>query len=442
MMGNSSPSSMRKLSVERRGQLREHLLVEIRGPSRRRLARPATTLQRALAKRAGVVAAAALVVAVVSGLLTIGGDADTALAAQVRGKIAEGLEFPRTVRGTFQIRTRDPGQPPRGAPGCLYCVPQVPLPSKFIVAADGSYSSRTIPADAARRRDVAYDAKTGVETSFTTAVDPSDQAIYLRAVNLDPALMDYVPEARLGAWVLGAAGGGDPRVVEATFEGRAVWNLTATFDPGQTLYDAYGARLDAVVDQETGLVLQVTQYAYDTDRWTSIASVRELEIGGSTGAVDFTVPKPPGTIGRLHDYGFHRVQVEAAAATIGYQPLLPSETGGRELIDFAIAKSSDYPFPGLPQRRDVASARYGRGADSITVSTYRGPVADLQSLLPAAESETVHPREGPLVGSVAYVAKPALSAAVFAAFADGLLVRITAPTTQEALAAANSLRVV
>ena len=48
--------------------------------------------------------------------------------------------------------------------------------------------------------------------------------------------------------------------------------------------------------------------------------------------------------------------------------------------------------------------------------------------------------DGALAGSDAYASTPTLSAAVVVAFADGLLVRITAPTTAEALAVASSLR--
>jgi hypothetical protein len=397
-------------------------------------------VRNVLVGRVAPLAAAALVLLTVAGFFAIRGGTDTASAAQVRAKLAQGLQLQENVTGTFEVRTRDPGSPPRGAPRCLYCLPQTPLPSEFVIGEDGSYSSTTIPADSAIRHDIAYDASTGVETSLTTSLDPGGQALYLRTVNLDPAFLQYAPEARLGTWVLGAAEAGDPRVEDTTFEGRDAWSLTAVFRPGQIGYDAYGARLEVVVDRATGLVLEVTQYAYDADRWTSVARVRDLEVGGSTVGVDFTVTRPSGVPEVFHDYRFQRMAIDEATETIGYRPLLPSETGGRELADFAVAETSDYPFPGLPARRDVASARYGTGAAALTVSTYRGSVADLPSLLPAAESETVDPADGPLVGSVAHLARPALGGAVFAAFADGLLVRITAPTAEEALAAANSLR--
>lgn len=82
--------------------------------------------------------------------------------------------------------------------------------STLVLASDGSYQSITTPAGAERRRDVAYDAVTGVETSFATPVDPAGRAVYLRAVNLDPTLIEYAPEARLGVWMQGALSTGDP----------------------------------------------------------------------------------------------------------------------------------------------------------------------------------------------------------------------------------------
>jgi hypothetical protein len=437
MTDRPEPPPLRELSTVRQRQLRQHLLREIAGPPDD--ARPLGVWRRRFAHVA--VAAAVFVLVLLAATFAFRGATDTASAARVREKVAEGLEFRHAVSGSFEVEARDPGPPPRGAPRCLYCAPQLPLPSTFVVGSDGSYVSLTVPADAANRRDVAYDTTTGVETSFATPIGPTGRPIYLRAVNLDPVLLEYAPEARLGIWMQGALTDDGTRVSEVVFDGRAAWKATATFEPGESLYGLYGARVDVVVDQGTGLVLQVTQYAYDPGRWTSIATVRDLEIGEPTGAVDFTVPKPSQAVERFHDYRFRRVPVEAAAATIGYRPLLPSDTGGRPLTDFAIAKETHYPFPGLPARHDVASARYGSGAASITVSTYRGPVSDLTMLLPGdADNETVHPAGGPLVDSVAYVSKPTLSAAVFAAFADGLLVRITAPTTEQALAAASSLR--
>ena len=311
------------------------------------------------------------------------------------------------------------------------------MPSGFVIGADGSYSSVTIPSVAASGYDIAYDATTGIETWL---ISGPRGPIYLRGSSLDPAFFDrYAPEGQLAAWVHRALSDRNPPVQEVTFAGRPAWKLTASFKPGEFFYETH-ARVDVVVDRETGLVLQVVQYAYDPDRWTSIASVRNLRIGEPTSASEFTLPKPPGAVERRHDYGFRRVPVAAADETIGYRPLLPTNTLGRSLSDFAVAKTSRFPFPGIPVRRDIASARYGRGAGIVTVSTYRGPRTDLTSLFGGEYAETVHPTDGPLVGSVAFISTSRLGGAVLAAFADGLLVRITAPARMDALTIANSLR--
>ncbi len=438
MTGHYSPPPHRELPPDRRRQLKRYLLSEVAQQTPGRVTRRVLTSPRGRG-RTVVAAVAVIVLAVVAGAIGTRGGAYTASAAEVRAKLVQGLHLDQTISGEYSVRTRDPGPPPPGVRLGSNATPQAPLPSKFVIDPDGSYSSVTIPGGAVNGRDLAYDATTGIETWLISV--SSGRPIYLRASNLDPAFFTrYAPEAQLAAWAQGALTDRDPPVQEVTFAGRAAWKLTATFRPGETLYEIYGARVDVVVDRETGLVLEIVQYAHDADRWTSIASVRNLKIGEPTSTGDFTLPKPPGAVERPHDYGFRRVPVAAAATTIGYRPPLPTNTLGRTLSDFAVAKTSKFPFPGIPVRRAIASARYGRGAAAITVSTYRGPLSDLTSLFGGEYSETVHPTHGPLVGGVAYISTSRLGGAAFAAFADGLLVRITAPSTKEALAIANSLR--
>jgi hypothetical protein len=233
-------------------------------------------------------------------------------------------------------------------------------------------------------------------------------------------------------------------VEETIFESRSAWKLTVTFMPGESLYTAYGRRVDVVVDQATGLVLQVTQYAYSTDRWTSIETVRDLKIGEPTRAVDFTVPKPEGAEEIVHDFGFRRVQVAAAASIVGYRPLLPTRTLGRALSDFAVAKTTSLaPFPGLfPSYHAVVSARYGHGPNSVTLSTRRGRLRELLTNVGLGSARPVHVTRGPLVGDDAYLSTDPLRKAFFAAFHRGLLVQISAPSAREAMLVAGSLRAV
>jgi len=214
------------------------------------------SLSGCFVRRALVAAAALVIVTVVVGVVVVRGGTDTASAAEVRAKLAEGVHFRQSISGEFSVRTRNPGAPPRG---CLhFCFPEVPQPSKFVIGPDGSYSSLTLPLDATKRHDIAYNARAGTETSFGLFSGTfSDK--YIRAFNLDPASLTYGPEAQLGVWVQGALADRNPRVKNTTLDGRSAWSLTITFMPGENLYTTYGKRVDVVVDQATGLVLQVTQ---------------------------------------------------------------------------------------------------------------------------------------------------------------------------------------
>lgn len=426
----------RELAHDRRAQLKEHLLKEIAHTASRNRFTPL------VARPAFAIAAALTIVVVVGGWLVLRAGTDVASAGEVRAKLTEGLRFSQSISGEFSVRTQEPGPRPRGIHGCLNCTPFVPFPTRFVIGTDGSYSSLALPLDATTRHDVAYNASTGVETSIPGFSDPdTGRPIYVRASNLDPASLGYGPEAQLGTWVQGLVAGRSPRIENTTFDDRPAWKLTITLAPGTWLYVNYGARVDVIADRATGLVLEVTQYAFSTDRWTSIERIQDLKIGEPTSDADFTVPERSGSRELVHDYGFRRVAVTEAAALTGYRPLLPTNTLGRSLTDFAVAKlSKPLDVPGAPTGRDVISARYGQGADSFSVSTRRGTASEIFTVLGGLSARTVHLTRGPLVGDHAYVSTSPLVAAIFSAFHRGLLVQIVAPSASDAIAVANSLR--
>jgi len=306
--------------------------------------------------------------------------------------------------------------------------------------ADGSYSLITLPRDASSRSDSAYDASTGVQI-LEFAGGWVGLHLYVEANNLDPAQSTRTPEALLAAWVQHALAAHSPRVTNTGFEGRPAWALTLRFTPGDDFFDTYGARVDVTVDKATGLVLQVTQYANSPDRWTSIESIHNLQVGTPTTAADFTLPQPVGARVVTHDYGFRRVLVAQAAAIVGYRPLLPTKTGGRALVDFAVAKASSQKLlpemVGTPVYRDVVSARYGRGLDSFVVSMRHGRPSDV---VPGGISaRTVTLSGGALAGETAWLSTSPPDPGYVAAFHDGLVVQIHAFSTRDALMVANSL---
>ena len=112
MAVNDSFHPMRELHPDRIAQRKQHLLGEIQTPASVPRVSPRALL-----------AAAALAVAAVGVFAVARGGTDTASAAQVRAKIAEGLQFAESVRGEIAIRTQDPGKRPRGVPGCQNCSP-------------------------------------------------------------------------------------------------------------------------------------------------------------------------------------------------------------------------------------------------------------------------------------------------------------------------------
>ena len=212
MSESHTPTPMRAIPGERLAQLRQHLVTEAE-----RTGRPRRPARRLLF----VAAAAAAVVAAVGVVATLTGS-DTASAAEIRAKIAAGQSTPLTISGTYSVRSRDPGRRPRSWHGCLNCRPIVPVPSRFVVGADGSYASIAMPPSAKRRSDIAFDAKTGVETSFLSGVLIGIR-FYVRATNVDPATPVVTPEGRLAAWVQRALARRDPKVKNTSFEGRPAW---------------------------------------------------------------------------------------------------------------------------------------------------------------------------------------------------------------------------
>ena len=127
----------------------------------------------------------------------------------------------------------------------------------------------------------------------------------MRSTGNNPAFTTW-PENALATWVLHALDSGDADVKSTTFQGREAWALTLDFKPGDDYYDTYGARVDVIVDKETGLLLQLTQYENDPSYWTSIETIHNLQLDTATSRSDFVLPVPAGTKVIRHDYGYTR----------------------------------------------------------------------------------------------------------------------------------------
>lgn len=440
---------LRDLPSGRLDQRAAHLLSEI-AAERQRAGWRRSLIWRHAAPRfrpvpvAAAVAAVALVVVGVVLATRLG--TTTASAAQVRAKLAQGLALAESIRGEYTVRARppEPVAPYRGHGlfHCTGCAPVAPAPSRFVLGTDGSYAVRILPRTASVRFDVATNARTSVQTSYQQGY-VRGLRLYVRGLHADPTWR-YIPEYELSAWVRQAVAAHDPHVKNVTFDGRRAWQLTLVFKPEDDFYVQTGiARIDAIVDRDTGLVLQVTRYAGNPNWWSSIETVHNLTLGTPTSPADFVIAPPAGARVVVHDFGFHPISPTRAAALLGYRPLLPTATGGRVLTAFAVAKVNSLRLlpngPG-PVYRDVASARYAVGPNSITVSTRRGSPTDLLPLFEGMTSNTIHVTRGALAGAAVQLATSPPNAGYLAAYSNGLIIQLRAPSAREAVLAANSLR--
>ena len=429
-----TPPPIRDLPAGRLEQRKLHLLAEIARPSTVRSFGPSRQWRR---RTSGlVVVAAAIALGVGAAVLATQWGATEASAAQVRTSITQGLSTPRNIRGRFSVESRPARPRLRPAHGCSNCKPPLPIPSAFVLGADGSYSSRALASTPQFPASAAYDAPADVMTWLGSF---GGGPIYVRTTGNNPAFTSFRPESALATWVLYALDSGNTHVTSTSFEGRAAWALTLDFTPGDDYYDTYGARVDVIVDKETGLLLKLTQYENDPSYWTSIETINDLELDTPTSRADFTLPIPSHARVIEHDQGFGPVTRQQAAAVVGYRPLLPTNTGGRPLTRLAAARESTIAFlPGIsaPVYRDAVAARYGRGLDAITVSTRRGNPLDVA---PELTARTITIGHGPLTGTTAYVSNSPTAPGYLSAYYQGLVVEINGPSAGDALVTAESL---
>ena len=169
-----------------------------------------------------------------------------------------------------------------------------------------------------------------------------------------------------------------------------------------------------IVDRETGLLLRLTQYEDDPGYWTSIETIRNLELDTPTSPADFTLPVPAGTRVIDHDYGYAPL-TRSEAASLLRVPAAPADRHRRApLATLAGAKKPSLAFlPDMqaPVYRDAVTARYGSGLDAIVVLSRRGSPVEVA---PELTARTITIGRGPLTGlkptSASHRAPPATCA--------------------------------
>ncbi len=384
-----------------------------------------------------VVVAAAVVCLIGVVFLSTRWGAEEASAAQMRTSIVDGLGTPRSIRGEFIVDSR-PAQPaPKATRGCSNCKPPLPLPSRFILGNDGSYSYLSEAQSDLFPGSVAYDAHSDV---LTESGSLAGKSTYVRMTGNDPRVAIYRPDGALATWVLYALDSGDPKISTTKLQGRDAWAATFSFSPGDDYYDTYGARVDVIVDKETGLLVKLTQYENDPNYWTAIETMKNLKVDAPTSAADFALPVPAGAQVIKHDLGFKTVSEQQVKSIVGYKPLLPTDVGGRPLTQLAAAKESNLAFlPELqaPVFANVVTARYGMGLDSITVTTRSGSSPDSA---PELTAHTITIGHGLLSGRTAYLSDSPTNPGYLTSHFGELVVEVGAPSSKEVLDAAESLR--
>ncbi len=113
-----------------------------------------------------------------------------------------------------------------------------------------------------RSEDLAYDASTGVQRVIAGG-ENGEPLVASELTGLapgwpDPGPADWVLDRDLGSVVRAMLAAADPSVVEATFDGRAAWVLSAEVEPNR-LSNVSGDHIEVTVDQQTGFPVKVSE---------------------------------------------------------------------------------------------------------------------------------------------------------------------------------------
>jgi hypothetical protein len=239
--------------------------------------------------------------------------------------------------------------------------------ARFAVTARGDFyaeSPTEVVAYDAKRKTERYHARGNPVASTLTgsAPGPPDH------LTSGPGELDF--NRRLGSVVRALLAAGDPRVENATYDGRPVWQLEISV-PENLIAGADSAdRLAIDVDKQTGVPIRVV--ALNRGRLLSELRLEDLEVNAAIPRQTFRPDFPAGVEVYRADLGFRTVSLEEAAAEAGYQPLVPSAVpDGFSLTEVAFAREGGATgFEGAnPPSRNVISLSYRRGLDQFVVST-------------------------------------------------------------------------
>jgi hypothetical protein len=361
------------------GRILRELRVPEHGPRfweqfEAKIAGPSKPPRRLLRRPGQLLVAAAVVLAVLGIVISLqpGPPAPPALAEIVKQRVAGAMDRLRTLEGEAVLHSRLPAIVARTHHQPRASTQRV----RFVFAADGSFRTRALGSS----QDVAYDARTGIESAVTTSASLGGVGrFFVEQRGLAPGAPDqgaepFAIEQQLGTVVHALLAARDPRVRPATYLGRPAWQVTFQ----QTLPGHEGVlRTTVTVDRRTGLPVAVHQAGSPASLGSSDLRITRLQVNRPLPRRTFTIAFPAGAAVTHEDFGFRRVPLKRAASLAGYRPLVAEALpGGLQLSQVSYAERAGATAGGTnPPSQKVVSLAYRRGFEQAIITTRRAGAA-------------------------------------------------------------------
>ncbi len=321
----------------------------------------------------------------------------------------------------------------------------------------GSHPSAEVVFDALRgvvstypSAEVAFDARRGVLSTYSPDRGLIERAGY--ALGPPDRWADPIVLADFSATARALDASGATRVRTAVFEGRPAWIITCSLVsiPSQPRISPEWPIYEITIDQATALPVCFREIRDGQ----MLAEVRYGSLRADAPLPDdaFGLKAPGGASATRIRGDFRLASVAAIAKLPGYTALVPATASvprGFSLAQAAVAKDG-VTANRLHEGRNIVAIKYGRGFDTLTVTTRRVADAYFAAFFDPFEldqqwarevARTVTIRGGAFAGITArVVAAPGTTVPHLWAVRDGVLLTVAgSATTDELLAIAASL---
>ena len=351
-------------------------------------------------------------------------------AGEIQAKVRTALAGAETLTGELVVR----GRSYENAYGW-----DEPVRWRFALTSRGDLRLRGLTL----RDAMTYDAGRGVQRSLNPSASLGGEGPLFAAERTgvapgppDPGPTDDHLQRDFGAFVRALLAADEPDVREATYDGRAAWQLDVRAPVSRLVPETSGDGFSIWVDQETGIPVRVVERK--NGRVLDELRIEKLVVDEPLARRMFTLPFPEhGEIMRS-DEGFRRLELAEVAGTVGYDPLVPAWLPeGYELAEVAAAPGVGVPTgveAANPPSTDVVSLAYRRGLDRFLVTTRLRHVSGFADVwsdpLPTGEGyrdrpEPVRLRRGALSGVEANLLVVPRNTPHMWALADELVVTVS-----------------